>query len=106
VKLPRFSNSFQHFLPSYTEMDYAESQFGFHKVLSFIPFDDFLFIFISLLHEKSIIIVSEKTSLTTGLITTLRCLMMPFEWCFPSIYNVSEDCFCMLNSPVPLIAGV
>ena len=42
----------------------------------------------------------------TALISLLLTLIKPFEWCFPAIYNLPEQCISMLASPIPLIVGV
>lgn len=32
--------------------------------------------------------------------------MKPFDWSFPSIYNLTEETIAMLNSPIPLLIGI
>lgn len=107
VKIPLFDPlGFREYTPSFKQLDFAECEYGFRNIFGFLPFEDFLFLYLSILLEKTIIVVSLKPFINTGLLTLLRCSMSPFDWQFPSIYNISEECISMLSSPVPILVGI
>lgn len=79
-----------------------EAEFGYKNFLSNIPFEEFVIIFMSLLFEKTIVLVSENAhSLSAGM-ATINALIKPFRWCFPQVYSLPAECLLMLESPVPL----
>ena len=84
----------------------SESEIALKKILSKIPFLDFIFLFLSLIQEKSLIIVSTSKYNISFVISILLSLLKPFIWVFPVIYNLPENCLDMLFSPVPIICGI
>jgi hypothetical protein len=104
LKLPNVS--FNYTLPSMKNCSFAEAEFGFSRVLSQFAYEEFLFIYFSLLLEKTVVFVSEDMSSLSACISAFVCLMKPFKWPFPIIYSLPEDCLVMLGSPIPLLVGM
>ena len=58
------------------------------------------------LNEKNVVVVSESIEKTTFFLSSIISLIKPFEWAYPIIYNLPEDCLVMINSPVPVVIGL
>lgn len=93
-------------LPSIKTAPFAEAEFGFAKAFSLFPFEDFLFVFFSILQERSVIFVSEQQHNISACLSAFLVLLRPFKWAFPVIYSLPEDCVVMLSTPMPLLAGL
>lgn len=92
--------------PSIKNAFLVDSETYYNHVFSIFCFEDFLFVLFALIHEHSIIFVSEKLSTISSCINTFLTLIKPFQWQFPRIYSLPEDCLLMLNSPIPIISGL
>lgn len=78
----------------------------YHIFLNDFSYEDILFLFLSVLLEKSIIIVSKSMNKISSVIGTLLSMIKPFNWVHPNIFDLPEDCYLMINSPLPVILGV
>ena len=78
----------------------------YHIFLNDFSYEDILFLFLSVLLEKSIIIVSKNMNKISSVIGTLLSMIKPFNWVHPTIFDLPEDCYLMINSPLPVILGV
>lgn len=85
---------------------FVDAQFGLFQVLNMITYEDFLFIYFSIIQELHVVFVSESPGLTTAALTTFLALMRPFRWPLPIIFNLPEDLLPMLGSPVPVLVGL
>lgn len=85
---------------------FIDADFGLHKILNIITFEDFLFINFSIMQEMHVVFVSDSPSLTTAALCTFLALMRPFRWPLPIIFNLPEDLLPMLGSPVPVLVGL
>ena len=95
-----------YYLPGIKNATFSEAEFGFGKILSLLPFEDFLFILFSILSEKSVIFVSENQHYLSASVSTFLALLRPFKWVFPVIYSLPENCLLMLSTPLPLMLGL
>ena len=93
-------------LPTKKFCPFISSEIGFSNILSNFTFEEFLFIYLSIIHEKNVIFVSKKNFRISCAISTFLNLLKPFNWEFPVIYNLPDDCLSMLGSPIPLIIGL
>ena len=65
-----------------------------------------MFIYLNILQEKNIVFVSNDNEKLSAAISTFSCLIKPFQWPFPKIYNLPKDCLMMISSPIPVIIGL
>ena len=100
------TNQFELCLPSKKFSPFINSEVGFSNILQNFTFEEFLFIYLSLVHEKNIIFISKKNFRISAAISTFTSFLKPFQWEFPIIYNLPDDCLSMLGSPIPLIIGL
>ena len=92
--------------PKFNEINYSLSKYCFENTLKKIPLEDFLFLYLSIILEKSFIIISKNLNQISSFINTLISFLKPFDWVFPLIFKLPENCFDILNSPVPIIVGI
>ena len=92
--------------PSLETAFYVESETHASLVFSLFSFEEFLFILFSIVLERSVIFVSEKLHDISCCISTFLTFLKPFQWQFPRIYSLPEDCLLMLQSPIPIISGL
>jgi len=85
---------------------FVEAEHGFQQILSMITYEDFLFIYFSIMSELHVVFVSETPGLTTSALKTFLALMRPFRWPLPIIFNLPEDLLPMLSSPIPVLVGL
>lgn len=90
-----------------------ESDLGLHysllnaiEVLPRMAYIDYLFVISSLLFERTVIFVSENRRLLGQAVQYFTASISPLSWPFPVIYSLPDSCREILNSPVPLIAGL
>ena len=76
------------------------------EVIPQLNYIDFIFIFSSLLFERTLIFVSESRRLLGNAIQFFTSIISPLNWPFPVIYSLPENCLEILSSPVPLISGL
>jgi hypothetical protein len=98
--------SIHYTFPSVKNCSFVEAEFGFARILSQFSFEEFLFIFFSILLEQTVVFVSENMSNISACISLFVSLLRPFKWPFPIIYSLPEDCLVMLGSPIPLLVGI
>ena len=84
----------------------SESEIALKKILKKIPYFDIIFLYLTLILEKTLIIVSTSKYNISFLISILLSFLKPFNWVFPVIYNLPENCLDMLFSPIPIICGI
>lgn len=64
-------------------------------------------LFVSILLEKSIVFVGRQTHLVTCAILVFhRQMIKPLKWIHPLVSSLPGENFDLLDSPVPLIAGI
>lgn len=76
------------------------------ELIPFMNYIDFMFIFASIMYERTVIFVSEDRKMIGQAVQLFTCLLNPFNWPYPVIYSMPENCLDILGSPVPLIAGL
>lgn len=76
------------------------------EVISAMNYIDYMFVFASILHERTVIFVSEERRLIGLAIQLFSSIIQPLNWPYPVIYSMPENCLDILGSPVPLIAGL
>lgn len=76
------------------------------ELFKYFAYEDFVFILLSILREKSVVFISKDISLITAVIMTFVNLIKPFSWPFPSIFSLPESCVQMLDSPIPVLIGL
>lgn len=59
-----------------------------------------------MIYEYTIIIVSKKSKILSGMISFLCNIIYPFSWKYPVIYDMPVEFLDLLESPVPLLAGI
>ena len=104
IKIKTLKKTFE--TPQSSEINYSLANHGYQNLLKKIPLEDFLFLYISLILEKSFIIISKNLNEISLFINTLISFLKPFDWVFPIIFKLPENCFDILNSPVPIIIGI
>ncbi len=62
--------------------------------------------FVSLLHERKIVIIHNEPGKNAFLIETLISLMYPLQWNFCNISNMVPSMIDYLDAPFPFIVGV
>ena len=59
-----------------------------------------------MIYEYNIIIVSRNSQILSGIISFLRNIIYPFSWNYPVVYDMPVEFIDLLESPVPLLAGI
>ncbi|KRX02949.1 P-loop containing nucleoside triphosphate hydrolase [Pseudocohnilembus persalinus] len=84
-----------------------EIQWGLEMALTQFSIDQFVFIVLALLMEKSVIFVSENiTLLTNTLLLFNQQLFQPLNWILPVIFSMPESMVQLCDSPVSILAGL
>ena len=91
--------------PSKNDASYLESDWAISIFFSNFTSKDIWQMVIAILLEKSIIFYSENVSLLTATIHSLNCIIKPFEWPNPLIFNLPINYIHIFDSPVPIIVG-
>lgn len=76
------------------------------EIVMSMNYIDFMFVFASILHERTVIFVSEERRVIGQAIQFFSSMIQPLNWPYPVIYSMPENCLEILASPVPLIAGL
>ena len=76
------------------------------EILKKLTFEEFFLILNLLYLEKSVVFISNEKKLISGSISLFLKMLYPFYWVFPIIYSLPEEYISLLESPVPIIAGV
>lgn len=97
---------FTYTLPTSDLTPYCECETSFDYVFRTFPFDEFLFIFFSILNEKTVVFVSENLFAISSCISTFLALIRPLKWEFPVVYSLPDDCLLLLGSPIPILVGL
>ncbi|KAL4433553.1 hypothetical protein ABPG74_002950 [Tetrahymena malaccensis] len=94
-------------IPSASNATRLECEWGIYKALQQFDIKNFLFLFLSLLLEHSLVFVSENiTLLTSTLLLFSNSLLKPLKWINPMIFNLPQKLLPILDSPVPILVGI
>jgi hypothetical protein len=93
-------------VPNYGDLKFCEAIYGIGTFLNDLAFEDFLFILVSILLERTIVFVCEDMSILSSFMMTFTSLIKPFQWPFPIIYSLPESSKELLGSPIPIIVGI
>lgn len=74
-------------IPTREDAILQEASWGLKDVLRFFSFDDFVFILLAILKEKSIVFVSTQLALISACIMTFVGIIKPFNWPYPLIHS-------------------
>lgn len=92
-------------IPEREHLDYAEDCMCLAEIITEISFIDLMFLYFSLLKEKSIIFVSESRRKISLAIKSLFSLIKPLNFIFPVIYSIPEYYLSVLEAVVPIVGG-
>lgn len=92
--------------PIKKDASFVDCEFAFRNVFNNLCFEDFLFIYFSIIHEKHVVFISEDINMSTGALSAFMSLMRPFKWSLPIIYNLPHELLPILGSPVPVLVGI
>lgn len=59
-----------------------------------------------MIYEYTIIVVSNNNKILSGTLSFLRNILYPFSWKYPVIYDLPVNYLDLIESPVPLLAGI
>ena len=93
-------------IPSFKDAQNEQSTAFFEPCMRSLNFDEFYFLWTSMLMERSIIFVSQQQQKISSCILTLTGLLRPFFWVNPLIYFLPKKNFSLVEAPVPIIIGV
>ena len=93
-------------IPSFKNAQIEQSITFFEPCMRCLNFDEFYFLWTSMLMERSIIFVSQKQQIISSCILTLTGLLRPFFWVNPLIYFLPKKNFALVQAPVPIIIGI
>ena len=79
---------------------------GLNHVLEIFSPEEVMFIFLSILCEVNLIIVSDSLHSLCSAVSFFTSLIKPFRWPFPQIYSLPSKFLEMLESVVPFVCGV
>ncbi len=102
-KLP-FELSFR--IPDFTKSFYLESDWNASLALSNLSPEVFSFVFLSILLENSMVFFSESLGLLTSSLMLFVNLIQPFKFHFPVVFNLPNELFQILESPMPILMGI
>lgn len=84
----------------------SEAELFYAPVFQRLSLEEFLLIFFALLNEFSLVVVSLDRSFICGALASFLALLQPLQWSFPVVYNLPQEFLHLLESPVPLVAGL
>ena len=90
-------------------VDFHSNQLDLIEIDRFFQIFDFsatLFILMSILAEKNIFFISHLQSKISSAISLFTYMIKPYLWTFPIIYSVPKLLLDLIESPIPLIAGI
>ena len=93
-------------IPDFTKSFYLESDWNASLALSNLSPEVFSFVFLSILLENSMVFFSESLGLLTSSLMLFVNLIQPFKWHSPVVFNLPNELFQILESPVPIIVGI
>ena len=100
-----FSSSIDLIVPSKKEAIHFEGAYCLSAIIHLIPETHLIFIFISILTEKSVIFVSENRSLVSFAIRSFLSLLSPLNFVYPVIYSITKKLLDIFEAVVPIIGG-
>ncbi|CAI2364368.1 unnamed protein product [Moneuplotes crassus] len=80
--------------------------FDFHVLFSKIKINVLIQLYIAILLERKIIIITSDTSTNSIVIEILLSLLYPMKWNLPIVSVLSEATFDYLDAPMPYIMGI
>jgi len=83
-----------------------EGEWGACLTFSNTTFDELLFYITAIMFETYMVFCSKNITLLTSTLLTLMALIKPFKYPHPQLFNLPENLFTLLDSPVPLLIGV
>jgi hypothetical protein len=84
----------------------VENCLGIHELIETFSFEDFIFLLLSMIKEKSIIFISTNLNKLTSIIMSFVGMLKPFRWPYPAIYSLPESCLALINSNYPVLIGL
>ncbi|EAS06095.2 DENN (AEX-3) domain protein (macronuclear) [Tetrahymena thermophila SB210] len=94
-------------IPSALHAGRLECEWGIYKALQQFDINNFLFLFLSLLLEHSLVFVTKNiTLLTSTLLLFSNSILKPLKWINPMIFNLPQKLLPILDSPVPILVGI
>ena len=106
ITLNLFNQKTLYNFPSKKQAPYSQSKFGYSYVFNYLKFQEFLFLYLSIIFENNIVFISKSSFKISAFLTTFLNLLKPFKWTFPSIFNLPEDLLMMIGSPLPMLIGL
>lgn len=74
-------------------------------LLTSLKFNDFFWLILAVLQEKSIVFVSKNLALLSSCVLGILALIRPFKWPYLMVPIVPNSLKEVLDAPVPLVAG-
>ena len=93
-------------IPQESHCFFLEAEWVSSCVFSNIKCEQFLYLFLALMLEKTLVFFSKSLALLTSTLMTFICLLKPFRWPYPMIFNIPESLLEFLDSPVPILIGI
>lgn len=93
-------------IPQESHCFFLEAEWLSSCVFSNFKCEKFLFLFLALMLEKTLVFFSRNLALLTSTLMTFVCLLKPFKWPHPMIFNIPESLLEFLDSPVPILIGI
>lgn len=93
-------------IPQESHCFFLEAEWLSSCVFSNLKCEQFLYLFLALMLEKTLVVFSENLALLTSTLMTFICLLKPFKWPYPMVFNIPENLLEFLDSPVPILIGI